>query len=557
MRNAEVAKIFYEIADILEIQGITFKPYTYRKAAQSIASLKEPIETVNDVTVIPGVGEALGKKIQEILETGTLTYLEKLKKESGGAEQLLQLPGVGPKTAHDLARQGITSVEALKIAIDQRKLQKMKGMGPKTEKNLKRSIELYTFRKERHLLHRVLPLCQSLKRELSHACGTVVVAGSVRRWNETAGNINVLAVSFQPESVINLFTTLSLVEEIVSKETTKACVILKGGIQSDLRVIPEESFGSALQYYTGSKEHNIKLRKIASQKGFTLYEHGLFDREKKVAGKGEKEIYHALGLQYIPPELREDRGEIEAAQTNSLPDLVDMSCIKGDLHMHTDWSDGHDSIEAMAEKAHKLGYQYIGIADHSQSLTIANGLSKDTLLYQHLFIKELYDTSEIAILSGVECDILPDGSLDYPDSVLEQLDFVIASVHSRFKSAKKEITTRVTTAMENPLITVLAHPTGRIIGKRDPLPIDMEELFKTAVETETALEINCYPDRLDLKDTHIKKAKEYGVTLALGTDAHAVSDLDYMELGVKTARRGWAEPETILNTLDADSIKIR
>lgn len=558
MRNSEVAKIFYEIADILELRGVKFKPQAYRKAAQSIASLEVAIETIKDFKTIPGVGEAIAKKIAEIVETGKLQYLEKLKKEVHGIDQLLLLPEVGPKTAQVLASHGITSVEELEKALNQHKLRKMKGFGPKKEKNLKRSIALYTFRKERTLLGKVPPLCQSIKEALIHSCDNVVIAGSVRRWNETAGDVDVLVISSQPETVIETFINLPVVEQVIEKGSTKSTVILQDNIQSDLRVVPKESFGSALQYFTGSKEHNIKLREIAIKKGLKLNEYGLFDRKnKKVAGETEEEIYHQLGLQYIPPELREDRGEIEAASTDTLPDLVDMSDIKGDFHMHTNWSDGHDSIKSMALKAQEFDYQYIGIADHSQSLKIAHGLTKEKLLNQNAVIKELNDDSEITVLSGVECDILPDGSLDYPDAILEQLDFVIASVHSRFKSVKKEITTRVTTAIENPLVTILAHPTGRIIGKRDPLPIDMEELFKTAVETGTALEINCYPDRLDLKDVHIKKAKEYGVTLALGTDAHSVSDLYYMELGVKTARRGWAGPETILNTLDADSIKIR
>jgi DNA polymerase (family 10) len=343
-----------------------------------------------------------------------------------------------------------------------------------------------------------------------------------------------------------------LVQEIVEKGSTKSSVILQGGIQSDLRVVSRENFGSALQYFTGSKEHNIKLRKIALKKGFKLNEYGLFDREtnEKVAGGSEEEIYHKLGLEYIPPELREDRGEIEAAQTGCLPQLVDMSQIKGDFHVHTTWSDGHDSIESVALKARELNYQYIGICDHSKTLRMAHGLSEERLLNQNVYIKELNDIIEgITILSGVESDILPDGFLDYPDSVLEQLDFVIASVHSRFKSPQKEVTHRVAKALENPFVTILGHPTGRIIGRRDPLNLDLERIFETARKTDTALEINCYPDRLDLKDVLVRKAKEYGCILALGTDAHSASDLHFMELGVRTARRGWAEPEDILNTL--------
>lgn len=560
MHNSEVARIFYEIADILELQGVKFKPQAYRKAARSIESLEEDIETIEDFTSIPGVGKAIAKKIAEILETGKLEYLENLKEETPeGLEELLRLPDIGPKTAQVLADQGITSIEVLKEALDQHRLQKVKGFGPGTEENLKRSIQLYTFQKERKLLGKVLPLCRMVKDSLADIADTVVIAGSIRRWEETVGDIDVLAISSQPEILIDTFTQLPFVEQVLARGSTKSTVILKRGIQiqSDLRVLPEESFGAALQYFTGSKEHNIKLRKIAVRKGYKLNEYGLFDRStnQRVAGESEAEIYSRLGLQYIPPELREDQGEIEAAQRNSLPELVDMSQVRGDFHVHTVWSDGSNTIEAMALKGRELGYEYIGICDHSQTLKVAHGLSEERLLEQMTFIKELNDRIQgITILSGVESDILPDGSLDYPDAVLEQLDFVIASIHSRFKSSQKEVTARVVHALQHPLVTVVGHPTGRIIGRRAPLNLDLEQIFKTAAKTGTALEINCYPDRLDLKDTLVRTAKEYGVTLALGTDAHSAQDLAFMELGVRTARRGWAGPGDILNTLSADTL---
>lgn len=557
MRNAEVARIFYEVADILELQGVKFKPQAYRKAARAIESLEEDIGAIRDLKSIPGVGEAIAKKITEILETGTLKYLEKLRKETPkGVEELLRLPEVGPKTAQILASQGITSIEELEKALHNHSLQKMKGFGPKTEANLKRAIELYRFQKERRLLGQVLPLCRKVEEALTDSADKVVVAGSVRRWKETVGDIDVLAISFDPETVVETFTHLPLVEQIIEKGGTKSSVILRGGIQSDLRVVPEESFGSALQYFTGSKEHNVKLRRVALRKGFKLNEYGLFERKtgKRVAGDSEEDIYSKLGLVYIPPELREDRGEIEAARTY-LPELVDMSHIRGDFHMHTVWSDGADTIESMALKAKELHYEYIGICDHSKTLKMAHGLSEERLLKQNEHIRELNNHIEgVTILSGIESDILPDGSLDYPDSVLEQLDFVIASVHSRFKSPQREITQRVVTALENPFVKILGHPTGRIIGRRDPLNVDLETIFETAVETDTALEINCYPDRLDLKDVHVNQAQEYGVTLALGTDAHSVHDLNFMELGVRTARRGWAEPDTVLNTLPVKTL---
>jgi DNA polymerase (family 10) len=553
MRNQEVAEILHEIADILELQGVKFKPQAYRKAAQSIESLEEPIETIKDFDSIPGVGEAIARKITEILETGKLEYLAKIKKEiPEGMGQLMRLPEIGPKTAKFLASQGITTVEELEKAVEDHSLQKMKGFGPKTEENLKRALQLYKFQKERRLLGRILPLCRALEKALQPFCDTVVIAGSVRRWKETAGNIDVLAISCTPEEIIETFTELPFVEQVLLKGDTKSTIILRGGIQSDLRVVLKESYGSALQYFTGSKEHNIKIRKRALKKGFKLNEYGLFDRKsgKRVAGESEEDIYHHLGLLYIPSELREDQGEIEAAQS-ALPDLVDMNLIKGDFHVHTQWSDGKDSIEAMVSGARELHYAYIGICDHSVSSRIAHGLSEEKLLTQNALIKELNDRIEgIKILSGVECDIMPDGSLDYPDSVLEQLDFVIASIHSRFKSSREECTSRLVRAMENPFVTIIGHPTGRIIGRRDPLPLDFEIVFEIAHKTKTALEINCYPDRLDLRDTLVREAKMQNVLLALGTDAHSVQDLKYMELGVGTARRGWAEPENVLNTFD-------
>ncbi|MBU6998946.1 MAG: DNA polymerase/3'-5' exonuclease PolX [Theionarchaea archaeon] len=552
MDNSDVARILQEIADLLELQGVKFKPQAYRKAARSIESLEEDIMTFKDYTVIPGVGEAIAKKIDEIVRTGRLEYLEKLKEETPEeVGELLNLPEIGPKTAQILASQGITSISALEKALERHLLPRMKGFGPKTEENLKRSIELYQFKKERRLLGKVLPVCRKLEEALLHVCDNVVVAGSVRRWKDTVGDIDILAISRRPEQVMNTFTALAEVKHVISKGPTRSTVILRNGIQSDVRVLPEESFGSALQYFTGSKEHNISLRNLALRKGLKLSEYGLFNRKtgEKVGGDSEEGIYQTLGLEYIPPELRENSGEIEAAQTNSLPQLVELTDIKGDLHLHTDWSDGSDSLEAMILKARALAYEYVGIADHSQSLRIAGGLSPEKLLEQHAIIKKLDDTIDgITILSGVESDILPDGSLDYPESILEQLDFVIASVHSGFKAPQDVITRRVVKAMRNPLVTILGHPTGRIIGRRGALDLDMNVIFEVAEETKTALEINCYPHRLDLNDIHVRKAGEYDITLALGTDAHSSQDLEFMELGVGTARRGWASRGMIMNT---------
>lgn len=559
MENDEVARIFYEIADILELQDVQFKPTAYRRAGQAIEALDRPLSSVEDFTSIQGVGKAIAKKIEEILTTGSLEYLETLKEEiPPGIQELLHLPDVGPKTAHNLARQGIHSIEELTQALQTHSLGKMKGFGHKTEENLARSIQLYVSQRKRRPLGSVLPLTTVIEETLSPHCNTVVIVGSVRRWKETVGDIDILAITPDSEQVMEAFTRCEPVKTVLSRGTTRSSVIMAEDIQADLRVVTQDSFGSALQYFTGSKDHNVALRRLAVQKGFKLNEYGLFDRKTndRVAGESEEEIYACMGLDYIPPELREYGGEIEAARTHTLPPLLELGDMRGDLHVHTSWSDGSDSIPSLIEAALALDYEYMGISDHSRSSTLAHGLTQERLSQQNALIERLNDDlDDITVLSGVECDIMSDGSLDFPDSVLEQLDFVTASVHSRFTSSREKMTDIVCNAMRNEFVTILGHPTGRIMGTIEPLNLDMGKIFDTARETDTLMEINAHPLRLDLKDTHIRTAIKEGVSLVIGTDAHAVSELDRLELGVRTARRGWAGPAHIINTYGIKELK--
>lgn len=559
MENKQVAQIFYEIADILELQEVQFKPTAYRRAAQAIETLDRPLSAIEDFTSIHGVGTAIAKKIEEILNTGSLEYLETLKEEiPQGIQELLHLPDVGPKTANNLVQQGIHSIEELKKALQAHSLKEMKGFGPKTEENLARSIQLFASQRRRRPLGTILPLVKLIIETLNPYCDTVVVAGSVRRWKETVGDIDILAITPESEQVMDAFTQCEPVKTVLSRGSTRSSVIMTDDIQADLRVVARDAFGSALQYFTGSKEHNVALRKLAVQKGLKLNEYGLFDRKTndRVTGESEEGIYTHLGLEYIPPELREQGGEIEAARTHTLPTLIRLEDVKGDLHVHTSWSDGSDPIPRLVQAAIDLQYEYVGISDHSRSSPSAHGLTQERLLQQHVLIEQLNDEhNDLTILSGVECDILPDGALDFPDSLLEQLDFVIASVHSLFTSSREKMTESVCAAMRNEYVTILGHPTGRIMGSIEPLNMDMAKIFDTARETDTLLEINAHPLRLDLKDTHIKTAIVEGVHLALGSDAHAVSDLNRMEMGVRTARRGWAEPTSIVNTRGIKELK--
>ncbi|MEA2089385.1 MAG: DNA polymerase/3'-5' exonuclease PolX [Thermoproteota archaeon] len=565
MKNLEVAKIFYEIADLLDIKGVPFKPRAYRRAAQTIETLTEDIQAIyerGELEKIPGVGVNIAAKIGEILETGRLGYLERLRSElPPGLRELMGIEGVGPKTALKLHKMlNVSSVDELELAIKEGKLRGLKGFREKTEENILQGIQMYRSAQKRFILGRILPTATEIKEQLEKldVVGRIGLAGSIRRRKETIGDADILVTSKEPLKVMDFFTALPQVKRVLAKGKTKSTVILSNNLQVDLRVVKEESFGSALQYFTGSKQHNIRLRELALKRNWKLSEYSLFDKEKneKIAGEDEKSIYEALELSYVEPELREDRGEIEAALERKLPKLVGYEEIRGDLHAHTVWSDGAHSILEMAEAAKSLGWEYLAVCDHSKTLRIAHGLKEEDLVKQMEEIEKINRKLEdFTVLAGVEVNIKSDGSLDIKNQVLKDLDIVVASVHSGFKHSKEQITERILDAVHNEYVNVLGHPTGRIIHRREPCQMDLQKVFEVAVAQKVFMEINAFPNRLDLSDIDCRRAKENGVKLTIGTDAHHKDHLRYMELGVATARRGWLESKDIINTLPVKGLK--
>ncbi len=565
MRNKEIAEIFYQIADLLEIKGeLEFKVRAYRRAAQRIETLEEDIEELcrkGKLRSIPGIGESIASKIKELIETGRLEYLEKLKREvPEDLIKLMDIPGVGPKKALILYKKlGITTVEQLRDACKKGRLRHLEGFGELTERNILRGIEMLERSKDRFLInvayengHRLVEYLKKNKDVLS-----ISIAGSLRRMKETIGDIDILVSSLNPDSIMEDFVRYPDVKIVLAKGSKKSSVILRDGIQVDVRVVKPESFGAALQYFTGSKEHNIQIRNIAMKMGLKINEYGVFrkDTEEYIAGRTEEEVYKAVGLDYIEPELRENRGEIELAQQGKLPKIVKYEEVKGDFHIHSTWSDGTASIEEIARKAQELGYEFVGIADHSASLKVAHGLSEEDLLKKIQEIRKLQERFDVRIFAGTECDIKPNGSLDYSDKILKELDFAYAAIHTKFKMDRKEMTERIIRAMENEYINILAHPTARMIGKREPIDIDLEKIFEVARETNTFMEINAFPDRLDLNDVHAKMAKDMGVKMAIGTDSHALDHMRFLRFGTAMARRGWLEKKDILNTYDLREIE--
>ncbi|MBE3121283.1 MAG: DNA polymerase/3'-5' exonuclease PolX [Thermoplasmata archaeon] len=566
MKNQFVADILYMIADLLDLKGeIFFKTRAYRIAAQTIEALDEDIEKlVNQgrLESIPGVGEALAKKITELVQTGKIEYLERLKKEvPTGLIDLLGIPGLGPKKVAALYKNlGITDTQALREAASKGELRTLEGFGEITERNILRGIQLREKTSGRVLLNvayedgtryiTYLKRCKQIEK--------INIAGSLRRMKETIGDLDILISSKNPETVMEYFVSYPDVAQVLAKGTTKSSVLLNDNLQVDLRVVEEKSYGAALQYFTGSKDHNITLRGLAIRKGYKLNEYGLFDKntEKYIAGKTEEEIYKKVGFPYIEPELRENRGEFEAAKKKKLPNLVGYDELNGDFHVHSSWSDGSDSIETIASVAQQRRYSFIGITDHSQSLKIANGLTEDRIQKKLQEIKTLNKKfPDLRILCGTECDIKTDGTLDYSNKILKQFDFVYIGIHTAFKMDKETMTKRIIKGMDNEQADFVAHPTGRLIGKREPYEVDLEQIIDTAKETDTRLEINSFPDRLDLDDTHVKLAKEHGVQFVLGTDSHSINHLDFMRFGIATARRGWLEKKDILNTYSLKDIE--
>ena len=553
MKNKEVARVLYAIADLLEIKEEKFKPNAYRKAAQNIELLPEDIEKVfeqGNLEKIPGVGKNIAKKIEEFLKTGKLEYYERLKKEIPvDVEALSSIEGMGPKKIKTLYNElGIKNLSELEKAAREGKIREIKGMGEKTEKKILESIA-FARKGKRELLGVILPEAMELKALLEKKVEMISIAGSLRRMKETVGDMDILAFSSQPAEVMDFFTSMENVEAVIAKGETKSSVRLESGIQVDLRIVPKESFGSALQYFTGSKEHNIEVRRIAVRAGCKLNEYGLFKGEKRIAGESEEEVYRALGMDYIPPELRENRGEVEAAMAGKLPHLIEYGDVKGDLQMHTKWSDGANTIEEMVEEARKMGHEFIAITDHVGSLKIAGGMDEDEIRKQMREVgkvNEKYD--DIHVFYGVEVNIMKDGSLDMGKSVLKDVDVVVAGIHSGLRMSEEEMTARMIKAMESGVVNIIAHPTGRIIQRREGIKLDFEKVFDAAKENGVVMEINAQPARLDLNDVHVKRAVEKGLKLSIGTDAHNLSNLHYINLGVAVARRGWAEKKDIINT---------
>jgi DNA polymerase (family X) len=560
MKNQQIAKIFTEIAELLELKEENiFRIRAYRRAAQNIDGLPRDVAAMSEeeLEAIPGIGKDLTGKIFEYLATGKVAKHEELKKESpAGVLELLRVPGLGPKTVKLLyEKKKIRSVEELESLTRAGKLAGLPGIRKKTEENILQGIELIKRRNEHHPLGRVLPLAEDIVRRVRDGApiGQIMVAGSIRRWKETVNDIDILSTSRQPEMVMDAFVKLPHVSRILARGPTKSSIIAEDGIQVDLRVVEEDSFGAALQYLTGSKQHNIRLREMAVRAGLKINEYGVFTEpgEKKIGGKKEEDVYKALKLPFIPPELREDTGEIEAAEKGTLPDLVTLGDIKGDLHVHTKWSDGSHDLDIIAEAARKRGYRYIAITDHTKGLGIAHGLDEARLAEEIELIEETNTKhTGFTILKGIEVDIRSDGRLDLSDDALAGLDIVVASIHSGFKQPREQITKRLLSAIRNPCVSVIAHPTGRLIGERDAYDVDLEAVLKEAARYGVAMEINAYPLRLDLNDAQIKLAKEYGAPFVISTDTHVMNQYDFMIYGVSVARRGWLEKKDILNTLE-------
>lgn len=564
MKNQEIARIFNDIADLLEIKGENpFRIRAYRRAAQNIEGLAKDVAEIpkDELIKIPGIGQDLAGKIEEYVKTGRLQFYENLKKEvPEGLSLLLSVPSLGPKTAKlFFEKLKIKNLEDLERFAREHKLSGLPGIKEKTEENILKGIEMLKRGMERQPLGKVLPVANDILKHLKSKAPVekLSIAGSIRRWKDTIKDIDVLATSQDPKAVMNAFVHLPHVKDILMHGPTKSSVIIHEGLQVDLRVVEEDSFGAALAYFTGSKAHNIRLREMAVKSGLKINEYGIFREkdEKKLGGEKEEDIYRILGLPYIPPELREDSGEIEAAIEGRLPKLVELRDIKGDLHVHSKWSDGSHDFEELIDEAKKRGYEYVAITDHSKGLAIARGLSAERLMEEKKEIDAINKRLRgFRLIAGIEVDIRSDGHMDFPDEILKKMEIVVASIHSGFRQNREQITKRLVSAMRNPYVSIIAHPTGRLIGERDPYDVDMNEILNVAKETRTAIEINAYPLRLDLNDIHAKMAKEMGIPIVISTDTHIISQFDYMGYGVSIARRAWLEKEDILNTLSYNSL---
>ncbi|MDD1759627.1 MAG: DNA polymerase/3'-5' exonuclease PolX [Methanothrix sp.] len=560
MKNREVANILNEMAELLELHAENrFKIIAYGKAARTIESLKEDVEQIcreGRLDSIPGVGKAIAQKVEEYLRTGKIqAHQDLLKDTPAGQAELLQISGLGPKTIFMLHEKlNISNLDELEKAAKEHRIRRLPRMGATSEKNILKAIERYRKRSTRIPYFVAEPIVDRILDHLKkiESLENITAAGSYRRGKETVGDIDILATAAHPEAIISAFVRMPMVEEVLSKGPTKASVIVSETIQVDLRIVEHRSYGTVLQYFTGSKDHNVRIRQLALERGYSLSEYSLkrLSDSQDLFFDREEDVYSTLGLQYVAPELREDRGEIEAAQRSALPHLTSLADIRGDLHVHSDWSDGRGSIEEMARASQALGYEYIALCDHSPSVGIAGGLSPEDLDKKIDAVFTLNETLDgVTVLVGAEVDIKADGSLDYPDDLLAKCDVVVASVHMGQQQKERAITGRLITAIENENVDIIGHPTGRIIDRRDPYEVDMQAVLQAAARTGTAMEINAHPSRLDLNDVWARAAKELGVKMSIASDAHDPEQLKVMKYGITVARRGWLEKKDLLNAL--------
>lgn len=562
MKNIEIADIFDNMAKIMECIGDnSFRINSYKRAAVILRDLTEDVTLLakeNRLKDLDGIGAGLAEKIVEYIEKGKIVRYEELKKETPeGLIMLLDVPGVGPKTAALLYKElKIKNINDLEKAVTEGKLKDLPGMGEKKEQSILKGIQFLKEAGKRISLGVALPIVKNIIEQFKkEGIELVSSAGSLRRMKETIGDIDILIGHEKGGEIISDFVRRPFVKRILAEGETKGSAIVEGGLQVDVRVVKPDSFGAALQYFTGSKEHNIRLREMAKSKGYKINEYGVFKGDKKICGEKEEDVYKALGLPWISPLLREDRGEIDAAKHHKLPKIISIEDIKGDLHMHSRWSDGAATIEEMVQKAKEIGYEYIAITDHSQSMRIAGGLGPKEIEKQIDEIKNINKgMKNFRILRGSEVDIKNDGSMDLSDDILEKMDFVIGAIHAGFKQDEETLTKRITTAMRNPHVDVIAHLSGRLIGNREAYELDMNEILKTAAETKTALEVNAHYMRLDLNDVWARRAKEMGVKISIGTDSHNKDSLWMMELGVSVCGRAWLEKEDILNIMTASEL---
>jgi DNA polymerase (family 10) len=565
VNNEEIAELFTKTANLLEIQGANrFRVRAYRNAAITIQnapeSLADLIAQGADLAELPGIGRDLASKIREIVKTGKFSLLLEIEKQiPEDLADLMKISGLGAKRIKKLYdKLKIISLKDLEAAAEAHKIQKLAGFGVKTEQTIVDGIKRVKVSGKRLKISTaetiINPIVKYLKQ--SGMLVAIDVAGSYRRCKETVGDVDILVTCKKGADIVDYFIKYDQVRKVLAKGDTKASIQLKSGFQVDLRDVPEESYGAALVYFTGSKEHNIAIRKCAIENKLKISEYGVFRGDKMIAGKTEAEVYKAIDLPFIPPELREDRGEIAAARKNKLPDLIDLKDIKGDLHTHTNLTDGHNTLEEMAKAAQAKGYSYLGISDHTKHVTVAHGLDVNAVARQIKQIDKLNEKfKNFTILKAIEVDILADGSLDLPDEILSQLDYTICSIHYKFNLPKAQQTERILKAMNNPYFTIFGHPTGRLLLERDPYEFDMEQVMRAAKHKGLILELNAHPFRLDLNDVHCKMAKDLGIKISIATDAHSVQDLELMRFGIGQARRGWLEKEDVINTLPLSQLQ--